>query len=68
VIYEHVLKLQLEAVSSVHALHPANTDCAQCKWSGRVPMSPRAQGQGMPSVQRPWMGEGAHRRIEITLV
>jgi len=38
VIYAHVSKLPLEAVASVHALHPSNTKCLQCKGSGRVPM------------------------------
>ena len=27
IIYAHVSQLQLEAVASVQALHPANTDC-----------------------------------------
>src|SRR5215470_1621532 len=38
VIYERASKLQLETVAGVHALHPATTDCPQCKGSGRVPM------------------------------
>ena len=54
VIYEHVSKLQLEASAGVHALHPANTECPQCKGSGRVPMHhglrdkecPRCGGRG----------------------
>jgi hypothetical protein len=38
VIYDHVAELQLESVAGTHALHPANTDCPECKGSGRVPM------------------------------
>jgi len=38
VVYAPVAQLQLEAVAGVHALHPANTDCPQCKGKGRVPM------------------------------
>ena len=38
VIYAPVAKLQLESVTSVHALHPANTDCPECEGKGRVPM------------------------------
>jgi len=54
VLYEHVSKLQLEASAGVHALHPANTECPQCKGTGRVPMHhglrdkecPRCGGRG----------------------
>jgi DnaJ-class molecular chaperone len=54
VIYEHVSKLQLETVAGAHALHPANTECPQCKGTGRVPMHhglrdkecPRCGGRG----------------------
>jgi len=54
VIYEHVSKLQLESSADTHALHPANTECPQCKGTGRVPMHhglrdkecPRCGGRG----------------------
>jgi len=54
VIYAPVAQLQLEAVAGVHALHPANTKCPQCKGTGRVPMHhglrdkecPRCGGRG----------------------
>jgi len=54
VIYEHVSKLRLEASAGAHALHPANTECPQCKGTGRVPMHhglrdkecPRCGGRG----------------------
>ena len=54
VIYVHVSKLQLEAVASVHALHPANTECPHCKGTARVSMHhglrdtecPRCGGRG----------------------
>jgi hypothetical protein len=50
----HVSKLQLEAARGVHALHPANTECPQCKGTARVPMHhglrdkecPRCGGRG----------------------
>jgi hypothetical protein len=35
IIYAHVTKLQLEA-ATVHALHPVNTECPECKGSGLV--------------------------------
>jgi len=38
VVYAPVAQLQLEAIAGTHALHPANTDCPQCKGTGRVPM------------------------------
>jgi len=37
VIHAHVSELQLETVTKVHALHPANTDCPQCNGKGEVP-------------------------------
>ena len=54
VIYAPVAQLQLEASAAVHALHPANTECPQCKGTGRVPMHhglrdkecPRCGGRG----------------------
>ena len=54
VIHTHVSQLQLEAVVGMYALHPANTDCPQCKGSGCVPMHhglrakecPRCGGRG----------------------
>jgi len=54
VVYAPVAQLQLEAVAGVHALHPANTECPQCKGTGRVPMHhglrdnecPRCGGRG----------------------
>jgi len=54
VIYAPVAQLQLEAVTGTHALHPANTECPQCKGTGRVPMHhalrdkacPRCGGRG----------------------
>jgi len=54
VIYEHASKLQLETIAGVHALHPANIDCPQCKGTGRVPIHhglrdkecPRCGGRG----------------------
>jgi hypothetical protein len=35
VLHCHVSKLQLET-ASVHTLHPANTECLECKGSGEV--------------------------------
>src|SRR6516225_8422064 len=35
VVYAPVAQLQLEAIGGTHALHPANTDCPQCKGTGR---------------------------------
>src|SRR5262249_52148928 len=35
VVYEHVSKLQIENVAGVH---PANTECPECKGKARVPM------------------------------
>src|SRR5262249_1559237 len=37
VIHGHVSELQLETVSKVHALPPANTDWPQCNGKGEVP-------------------------------
>jgi hypothetical protein len=37
VIHAPVAQLRLETVTSVHALHPGNTECPQCKGSGEVP-------------------------------
>jgi len=51
VLYEHVSKLQLEASAGVHALHPANTECPQCKGTGRVPMH-----HGLRDKERPRCG------------
>jgi hypothetical protein len=38
VVYAPGAQLQLEAVAGTHVLHPANTDCPQCKGTGRVPI------------------------------
>jgi hypothetical protein len=54
VIHAHVSQLQLENVTSVRALHPANTDCPECKGKGEVPQHgglrqktcPRCNGRG----------------------
>jgi hypothetical protein len=54
VIYAPVAQLQLETVAGTHALHPANTECPQCKGKARVPMQhglrdkecPRYGGRG----------------------
>jgi len=54
VIYAPVAQLQLETVAGVHALHPANTECPECKGKGRVRMHhglrdkdcPRCGGRG----------------------
>jgi hypothetical protein len=51
VIHQHVSKLQLE---TDEVRHPPNTDCPQCKGTGRVPMHhglrdkecPRCGGRG----------------------
>ena len=53
VIHAHVSKLELEAGPGGR-LHPANTECPQCKGKGRVPMHhglrdkecPRCGGRG----------------------
>ena len=37
VIHANVSEVQLENVTSVRALHPANTDCPECKGKGEVP-------------------------------
>ena len=60
VIYAHVAQLQLENVADVHMLHPANTDCPECKDKGRVPMHgglrdrecPRCGGRGWVKALR----------------
>jgi len=52
VIYAHVL--ELETVASARALRAENTECPQCRGSGRVPMHhglrdkacPRCGGRG----------------------
>ena len=61
VIHAHVSELQLENITGVHALHPANNDCPECKGKGEVPQHgglrqktcPRCNGRGwvrgMPS-------------------
>jgi len=54
VIHANISQLQLEAVTSVHALHPANTDCPECNGKGEVPQHgglrqktcPRCGGKG----------------------
>ena len=54
VIYAHVTMLALETAASARALHPENTECPQCRGSGRVPMHhglrdkacPRCGGRG----------------------
>jgi hypothetical protein len=59
VIHAHISQLQLEA-SSVHTLHPANTECPTCKGSGNVPMHgglrqkscPRCGGRGLVRATR----------------
>ena len=38
VICAPLAQLQLEAVASVHVLHPATTECPECKGKKRVPM------------------------------
>jgi hypothetical protein len=53
VIHAHVSELKLEN-ASVHSLHPANTDCPECKGKGEVPQHgglrqktcPRCGGKG----------------------
>jgi len=53
VIHAHVSELKLEN-TSVHSLHPANTDCPQCNGKGEVPQHgglrqrtcPRCSGRG----------------------
>ena len=54
VIHTHVSQLQLETVTKVHALHPADNDCPECKGKGEVPQHgglrqktcPRCNGRG----------------------
>jgi hypothetical protein len=54
VIYAHVAQLQLETAVGMYALHPAKTECPQCKGSGDVPQHgglrqktcPRCGGKG----------------------
>ena len=54
VIHTHVSQLQLETVTKVHALHPADNDCPECNWKGEVPQHgglrqktcPRCNGRG----------------------
>jgi hypothetical protein len=37
IVYAHASKLQVEAVvTSAHGLHPANTECPDCKGAGEV--------------------------------
>ena len=53
VIHAHVSELQLET-ATVHALHPANTECPTCKGKAEVPQHgglrmktcPRCNGRG----------------------
>jgi hypothetical protein len=36
VIYAHVSRLQLETTKGAHGLHPANSECPECKGTGEV--------------------------------
>jgi len=60
VIHAHVSELQLETITRVHALHPANTDCPQCSGKGEVSQhGGRPPAEDLSTVQRAWLGQGA---------
>ena len=46
VIHAHVSELQLETVTRVHAIHPANNDYAECNGGLRQKTCPRCGGRG----------------------
>jgi hypothetical protein len=57
VIHAHISQLQLEAARA-RKLHPANTDCPECKGKGEVPQHGLAETEDLSPMQWPWLGQG----------
>ena len=63
VIHAHVSELQLEA-ATVHALHPANTECPTCKGKGEVPQHGGLRQKNLSTMQRPRLDQSNAEPLE----
>jgi hypothetical protein len=59
IVYAHVSKLDIENPIGAHGLDPANTECPNCKGTGRVDQH--------VALRWAWVGQGADWGVELTM-